>query len=93
MIALALELWGLIDGFSHGCEAVSTLAKFGGACEQCAGVGMQGFIEEVFRTGVFDDAACVHDADGVGSLLDDAQVVRDEHDAHAAGLFDLGDEV
>ncbi len=45
---------------------------------------MPGLIEEFLDAGDFDDPAGVHDGDDVGVLGDDAEVVGDQEDRHAA---------
>ena len=48
--------------------------------------------EEIIDVGVLNNASGVHDADDVGILGDDAEVVGDEHDGHAGVAFELAEQ-
>ena len=50
--------------------------------QQRLGVGVGGPVEERVGVGGLDDPPRVHHRDAVGHLADDAEVVRDEQDAH-----------
>lgn len=54
------------------------------AGEEAFGVGVAGVSEEGGGGGAFRDAAAVHDDDFVAHFGDDAEVVGDEEDRHAA---------
>ncbi len=50
-------------------------------------------VEDVVDFPLLDDAAEVHHDHVVGHLRDDAEVMRDEHDRHAALALDRAQEV
>ena len=41
-------------------------------------VGVLGIVEQLLRVGQLDDIAQIHNADAVGDIFDDRQIVRDE---------------
>ncbi len=54
---------------------------------------MFGFVEDLFDGAVFGDSAQVHDGNFVRDLGDDAEVVGDEHHAHAGLLLEVFEQV
>ena len=62
------------------------IAQSRDAGEQGAGVGVLRRVDDGARGAFFHFFAVVKYADAVGDLRDDAEIVRDEQDAHAEAL-------
>ena len=61
--------------------------------EQCRGVGVQRLAEDLLGLGVLDHGAEVHDADRVGNMLDDGEVMGNEQIGDAEVLLELTEQV
>ena len=84
--ALALEHRRAGDAFERAGDALG----LGG--EEAPGVGVARAGEELAGRAVLDDAAVLHHVDVVGELLDDRQVVGDQHHRHAVAGLQLAQE-
>ena len=62
------------------------------AGEQALGVGMLGIREDIEHRAVFNHFAAIHDEHFVGDFGDDAQIVRDEQNGHAAFVAELAQD-
>ena len=57
------------------------------------GVGVLGIFQDFVHGAGFDDLAAKHHGNAVGNAADDAEIVRDEDDAHAQLTAEIGEEV
>ena len=57
------------------------------------GVGVRRMVHHMFRGAAFDYAAVAHDLNMVGEVGDDAEVVRNQKDTHAAVLAEASEQV
>lgn len=80
------------DLIGDGEESVGVVAETGHGGEEAFGVGVEWVFEDFVDVGVFDDAACVHDGDDICVFCDDAEVVGDEHHAHAVFVLEAAEE-
>ena len=83
---------GLELGVVDGAEAVLFGAHAGDAGEEGLGVGVFGGGEDFLDGALLDDFTTEHDEDAVGDILDDAEVVGDEDEAHAEAAPEFGEE-
>lgn len=74
-------------------EAVLFGAHSGDAGEEGLGVGVLGRVEDVLDRALLDDFTAEHYEDAVGDILDDAEVVSDEDEAHAEAAAEFGEEL
>ncbi len=82
---MCIEL-GVVDG----AEAVLFGAHAGDAGEEGLGVGVFGGGEDFVDRALLDDFTTEHDEDAIGDILDDAEVVGDEDEAHAEAAAEFG---
>jgi hypothetical protein len=74
-----------------GLQAILYVTQFGDGAEEAFGVRVLRRREEIVHGGAFDDLAGVHDGDCIGIFGDDAEVVGNEHDGHAAILLQFAE--
>ena len=79
-------------GVVDGAEAVLFGAHAGDAGEEGLGVGVFGGGEDFVDGALLDDFTTEHDEDAIGDILDDAEVVGDEDEAHAEAAPEFGEE-
>ena len=63
-------------------QALLFSREFRKCVKQALRVGVLRFLEQVVHRGLLDDASGIHDGHVVGAFGHDAEVVRDEKDAH-----------
>ena len=83
---------GLGGGGNHagdGVQPVADVGRGGDGLQQPPGVRVLRVVENLVARAVLGDFAGVHDADLVGHLVDDPQIMRDEQDGHAGLALEI----